>query len=71
MAAGCYECDWRTPEVVRHIAGCQATWHVYEEHPVTWALTAGDRPPADPDARIPEIYMALSFAHGMGACLVG
>ena len=51
MAASCNFCDWETGEPQRHVAGCMATWHVYEQHPDIWRQVAGDRPPADPDPR--------------------
>jgi hypothetical protein len=40
--------DWPT----RDQAGCESSWHVYEEHRETWVLVVGtDRPPVDPDPR--------------------
>jgi hypothetical protein len=56
MSAKCKvaECNWETDEPSRHISGCLATWHVYEEHPDAWKSLFGDRPPIDPDVRIPE-----------------
>lgn len=32
-------------------AGCNATWHVFENHPDHWRALFGDRPPTDPDPR--------------------
>lgn len=42
------------------VAGCMATWHVYEEHRDVWVTLAGDRLPADPDPRIPAVYQSLA-----------
>jgi hypothetical protein len=45
------DCRWDTQFLNPHIAGCLATWHVYEEHPDVWREVCGDRPPNDPDPR--------------------
>lgn len=51
---------WRSgKQPTRDIAGCLATWHVYEAHPEEWKRIAGDRHPVDPDPRDPEVYAAL------------
>lgn len=64
VPANCNVCGWKTQEPVRHIAGCLATWHVYETHPEAWASVAGDRQPRDPDPRIPEVRLQLElFGH--------
>lgn len=48
-------CDWISEDVYnRDIAGCLATWHVYEKHPDVWRQVIGDRPPVDPDPRTSE-----------------
>lgn len=47
-------CDWDTDEPIHHVAGCLASWHVYETHPDVWREKVGDRPPVDPDPRTPE-----------------
>jgi hypothetical protein len=56
MASYCKvpECGWFTEEPVEAIAGCLATWHVYEKHRDVWDKVLGDRPPRDPDPRTPE-----------------
>jgi hypothetical protein len=52
MKCGC-QCGWVShnwPSL--HIAGCEASWHVYEEHREAWIKIIGsDRPPRDPDPR--------------------
>lgn len=55
-------CGWETSEPIRDIAGCLATWHVYEQHPDVWKDVAGDRPPRDPDPRSPEVRAAMEIA---------
>ena len=62
MAHSCNQphCDWRTAEPDRLISGCLATWHVYEEHPDVWRRVIGDRPPLDPDPRIPAVRAQIS-----------
>jgi hypothetical protein len=60
MAACCNFCDWETGEPERSVAGCLATWHVYEKHPDIWRQVAGDRPPLDPDPRIPAVRAQIS-----------
>lgn len=60
MAASCRFCDWETGEPERHVAGCLATWHVYEEHRPVWALIFGDSAPTDPDPRIPAVRAQIS-----------
>jgi hypothetical protein len=61
MAARCLleNCGWTTSEPFHDIAGCFATWHVYEEHPDVWRTQFGSRLPEDPDPRIPEVYALL------------
>jgi hypothetical protein len=48
------ECGWCSADwPTRDQAGCEASWHVYEEHRATWVSIVGsDRPPIDPDPRI-------------------
>jgi hypothetical protein len=58
-------CGWRTEEPVRTIAGCLATWHVYEAHPDVWKNVAGNRPPLDPDPRDPAVHQALAGQYGL------
>jgi hypothetical protein len=58
------DCPWKTGETIRDIAGYMATWHVYEKHPDLWRDAAGDRPPLDPDPRIPEVRQVLSALNG-------
>lgn len=63
MSAKCLvpSCKWATEIPSRHIAGCLATWHVYEEHREQWIRTFGDRPPTDPDPRTEEgLRLAIS-----------
>jgi hypothetical protein len=66
MAAYCKvpDCGFATGEPIPDIAGCLMTWHVYEEHPDIWRRIAGDRPPADPDPRVPLTRMIMALAHG-------
>jgi hypothetical protein len=51
----CYipACGWKSREwPTHHLAGCEGSWHVYEEHREIWVLIIGyDRPPMDPDPR--------------------
>lgn len=56
MAAKCLvdNCDWETNMPSRHIAGCMATWHVFEKHHDIWQESLGDRPPTHPDPRTRE-----------------
>jgi hypothetical protein len=51
----CNVCEWRTEEPVRVIAQAEVVWHVHDEHPDVWLEVIGDRPPEDPDVRIPEV----------------
>lgn len=46
-------------ETREDIAGCLATWHVYENHPDVWRSVIGDRPPVDPDPRDQQQRMAM------------
>jgi len=48
----CQVCPWESRDwLTRDQAGCEATWHVYEEHPDQWRALFGDAPPRDPDPR--------------------
>jgi hypothetical protein len=58
------DCGWKTGEPVQDIAGCLASWHVYEEHPEEWLRVFGIRPPLDPDPRIPAVRQYLDALHG-------
>jgi hypothetical protein len=60
MALACNHCDWATAEPELAVSQCLATWHVYEEHPEIWQRIFGDRPPRDPDPRIPAVRMQIS-----------
>jgi hypothetical protein len=56
----CKYCDWQTLEPEPAVSGGLATWHVYEQHPEAWRRIVGDRPPRDPDPRIPSVRMQIS-----------
>lgn len=60
MAHSCNFCDWETAEPERAVSGCLASWHVYEKHPDVWRRVIGDRPPLDPDPRIPAVRAQIS-----------
>ncbi len=48
----CQLCPWQSREwPTRDQAGCEATWHVYEDHPEVWRSMFGDNPPRDPHPR--------------------
>lgn len=48
----CTLCWWVSEDYLTHdLAGCRASWHVYEAHPEAWAALFGSRPPVDPDPR--------------------
>jgi hypothetical protein len=65
MPARCLlDCGWQTAEPVPHIAGCLATWHVYEKHRDAWIRLMGDREPVDPDPRDPVARAVLDAALG-------
>jgi len=56
------DCRWVSREFqFRDMAGCAASWHIYEKHPETWRDLFGDRPPNDPDPRtdagLAEIFL--------------
>lgn len=61
MASRCLVdgCVWMSAETREDIAGCLATWHVYENHPDVWRSVIGDRPPVDPDPRDQQQRMAM------------
>lgn len=63
MAAYCRVtgCKWITPELNKEIAGCLATWHVYENHKDVWFNLFGERPPLDPDPRIPGVRKLIEL----------
>jgi hypothetical protein len=67
MSARCrvLGCGWRSDEPKEYISGCLATWHVYEEHPDIWKGVFGDRPPIDPDVRIPEQRLLLEVVNSL------
>lgn len=49
----CSLCDWRSdPYLSRDLAGCRATWHVYESHRSAWQAMFGNTLPRDPDPRV-------------------
>jgi hypothetical protein len=56
----CTNCGWQTLEPEQVVSGCLAAWHVYEQHPELWRRVMGDRPPGDPDPRIPSVRMQIS-----------
>lgn len=60
MAHVCSQCPWRTSEPEPAVSGALASWHVYEQHPESWRQAIGDRPPRDPDPRIPAVRVRLS-----------
>jgi hypothetical protein len=60
MAHSCNHCDWATAEPEQHVSGPLAAWHVYEDHPDVWRRVIGDRPPRDPDPRIPSVRAQVS-----------
>jgi len=48
----CEICRWTSRDwPTRHQAGCEVTWHVYEEHRDVWRNMFGDGKPRDPDPR--------------------
>lgn len=50
--SNCNLCYWKSQEwPTRDEAGCEASWHVYEEHPQAWRMLFGDEPPRDRDPR--------------------
>jgi hypothetical protein len=59
------ECGWSAAEACRDMAGCLATWHVYEKHPEIWRDLAGNRVPADPDPRVPGQRAVLLARNGL------
>ena len=60
---GCNECGWETSEPTRDIAGCLASWHIFETHPDVWARLFGPEPPRDPDPR-DSLIRAVLLAQG-------
>jgi hypothetical protein len=62
MACVCLlqNCGWETAEPEELIAKCRTTWHVYEDRPDIWLALIGDRPPRDPDPRIPAVRAQIS-----------
>lgn len=50
----CGVCGWQSREwPTQDQAGCEASWHVYEQHREEWIEIIGsDRPPVDPDPRV-------------------
>lgn len=49
----CQLCPWvSVPYPTRGLAGCRATWHVFEDHPTVWSAMFGSVPPVDPDPRL-------------------
>lgn len=60
MARACAFCGWHTREPDQAVTGFLATWHVYEKHPEIRRQVMGDRPPRDPDPRIPWVRMQVS-----------
>jgi hypothetical protein len=44
-------CGWTAEAPIKDIAGCAATWHVFERHPEVWESMFGCSPPVDPDPR--------------------
>jgi hypothetical protein len=62
MACVCLQpgCKWQTGEPEEFVSQCLASWHVYEDHPDIWLALIGDRPPQDPDPRIPAVRMMIS-----------
>ncbi len=64
MASRCLvpNCDWTSEVPIKSVAGCLATWHVFEKHYDVWQGIFRDRPPVDPDPRTEEgmtIAMAM------------
>jgi hypothetical protein len=49
----CALCPWASPPYpTRDLAGCAATWHVFEGHRETWRSMFGGLSPRDPDPRL-------------------
>jgi hypothetical protein len=45
----CALCYWVSPKYpTQHMAGCAATWHVFEEHRDAWRALFGSMDPRDP-----------------------
>jgi hypothetical protein len=53
-------CSWKTGETDLDICRALSVWHVYEDHHEIWTSFYGERPPRDPDVRIPHIRYYLS-----------
>ncbi len=51
--SSCCVCEWTSGDYsTSDMAGCAATWHVYEAHRAEWLNLFGDNPPRDPDPRL-------------------
>ncbi|HEV2175235.1 MAG TPA: hypothetical protein VGR71_16800 [Nitrospira sp.] len=59
------ECSWTAEDPIQDLAGCLATWHIFEEHPDVWTEIFGSGRPLDPDPRTESGRAEILAANGV------